>query len=86
MDEQKDKPGTPETPTPDKPLLCSCIKDPFEDLPPDLRPRSKNTMNNLRKVTCPGCGLSYWTNRKKDLCVDCEKKGVRLPEANTKTG
>ena len=46
----------------------------------ELSPRSKNLMKGLRKVTCPGCGLVYWTNRKTDLCVDCEKKGVHLPE------
>ena len=83
MDEQKDKPDAPETLAPGKPPLCTCVKDPLSDLPPDLRPRAKNTMGDLRKVTCPGCGLVYWTNRKTDLCVDCENKGVRLPEANT---
>jgi len=34
-------------------------------------------------VTCPGCGLVYWTNRATDLCVECEKKGVRIPEGET---
>jgi hypothetical protein len=58
----------------DKPSLCSCVQDPFAALPPELRPKSKPTMGGLRKVTCPGCGLSYWTNRATDLCVDCEKK------------
>ena len=63
------------------PAQCTCVQDPFAELPPELRPRplgGKNT--GLRKVTCPGCGLVYWTNRKTDVCVDCEKKGVRLPE------
>ena len=80
MDEPKDKPDAPETPEPDKPPLCTCVKDPFSDLPADLRPHAKNIMSDLRKVTCPGCGLAYWTNRKTDLCIECEKKGVRLPE------
>jgi len=79
MDEQKDKPAAPETLAPGKPPQCTCVKDPFSDLPPDLRPLAKNTMSDLRKVTCPGCGLVYWTNRKTDLCINCEKKGVRLP-------
>lgn len=67
-----------------KPLLCTCVQDPFTALPPELRPRQKSTMGNLRKVTCPGCGLTYWTNRKTDVCVNCEKKGIR-PSENEKT-
>ena len=62
------------------PPVCTCVQDPFADLPPDLRPKPVQTMGGLRKVTCPGCGLVYWTNRKTDLCVECEKKGHRLPE------
>jgi hypothetical protein len=78
MDEPKDKPDTLETPAPGKSPLCTCVKDPFSDLPPDLRPRVKRTLDDLCKITCPGCGLVYWTNRKTDLCIECEKKGVRL--------
>lgn len=66
--------------------LCSCVKDPFAALPPELRPRQRSWMDGFRKVTCPGCGSQFWTNRKTDLCVDCEKKGVRPPEPETKTG
>jgi len=84
VDELKEKPDTPETRAPGKPPLCTCVKDPFTDLPPDLRPRTTKTMGPLHKVTCPGCGLVFWTNRKTDLCIDCEKKGVRLPEAKKK--
>ena len=82
MVEQKEKPDVPATPPPGKPLLCSCTQDSFADLPPELRPRAK-IMGDLRKVTCPGCGLVYWTNRQTDLCIECEKKDVRLPEVNT---
>lgn len=57
---------------------CSCITDPFADLPPDMRPQPRPTMGKLRQVTCPGCGLSYWTNRSADLCKDCEKKGLTI--------
>ncbi len=60
------------------PSVCSCAGDPFADLPPELRPRPKPRMGNLRQVTCPGCGLQYWTNRSTDLCPDCEKKGVTI--------
>jgi hypothetical protein len=60
--------------------ICSCVNDPFADLPPELRPKPVEKFGGLRKVTCPGCGLEYWTNRKGDLCIDCEKKGVRIAE------
>lgn len=66
--------------------LCTCVTDPFSGLPPELRPRSRNSMSGLRKVTCPGCGLVFWTNRKTDLCIDCEKKGVKMPESAAKMG
>jgi hypothetical protein len=66
----------------DKPSVCACVRDPFAALPPELRPKSKPTMGGLRKVTCPGCGLAYWTNRATDLCVNCEKQGVRLPHTD----
>ncbi len=29
----------------------------------------------LRKTVCPSCKKSYWTNRKTDVCIDCEKNG-----------
>jgi len=67
----------PDAPQP----ICTCVQDPFADLPPELRPRPVQKIGGLRKVTCPGCGLVYWTNRKTDLCVECEKKGVKLPDA-----
>ena len=55
---------------------CACNRDPFADLPAEMRP-SSNPMRGLRKTTCPVCGLAYWTNRDIDLCNDCEKKAVR---------
>jgi sulfur carrier protein ThiS len=82
MDDTKKKPESAETQPEDKPLPCSCNQDPFAALPPELRPRPKNLMGGLRKVTCPGCGLVYWTNRNSDLCMDCEKKGVHVPDAS----
>jgi len=78
MNDEKDETETPQPQISSKPV-CTCVSDPFASLPPDLRPRPQNTMSDLRKVTCPGCGLVYWTNRKTDVCIDCEKKGVRLP-------
>lgn len=53
-------------------LLCTCTGEDFSALPPELRPRPKKA-SSLRKVTCPGCGLVYRTNRKTDLCMACEK-------------
>ncbi len=60
---------------------CTCVQDPLADLPPELRPKPIQKMSDLRKVTCPGCGLVYWTNHKTDLCVECEKKGIELPRS-----
>ena len=54
-------------------LACTCTQGGFGALPPELRPRPKKK-SSLRKVTCPGCGLVYRTNRETDLCMDCEKK------------
>ena len=61
-----------------QPVQCTCVKDAFAALPPELRPR-QGKKSSLRKVTCPGCGLVYSTNRATDLCFDCEKKGVKVP-------
>jgi len=54
-----------------KPGGCSC-GDPFASLPADLRPKPPVRDIGLRQVTCPKCGLVYWTNRKMDVCVLCE--------------
>jgi hypothetical protein len=71
MDEKKPDPVTP---------ICTCVQDPFANLPSELRPKRVDEMGGLRKVTCPGCELTYWTNRKTDVCIEYEKKGIRLPE------
>lgn len=52
---------------------CTCRNDPFASLPPELIPKQKTWKSKFRKVTCPGCGLIYWTNRNTDLCYECEK-------------
>lgn len=57
------------------PRPCACMAGAFADLPSELRPRRVPRKGDLRKVTCPGCGLIYWTNRQTDLCMDCEKQG-----------
>ncbi len=62
---------------------CSCISDPFADLPPELRPTDtdeakKQQRFGFRQVTCPGCGLVYTTNRATDLCIDCERRGIKM--------
>ena len=85
MNVAKDKPQSKQSQEPEQPL-CSCMTDPFNNLPPELRPRPKNVMSGLRKIRCPGCGLEYWTNRDTDLCIDCEKKGVKLPDADVGAG
>ena len=62
------------------PPVCTCVQDPFATLPPELRPKPVHRDFGLRRVKCPNCGFIYWTNRKTDLCTDCEKKGVKLAE------
>jgi len=58
---------------------CTCEAiDIFDYLPPELRPRPKKK-SSLRKVTCPICGLVYWTNRDTDICFDCEREGKARP-------
>jgi len=66
---------TPPNHTKGQPVQCTCMTDTFAALPPELRPRPRKK-SSLRKVTCPGCGLVYWTNRDTDLCMECEKKGL----------
>jgi hypothetical protein len=53
--------------------ICTCMRDGFAALPAELRPRAQKK-GSLRRVTCPGCGLTYWTNRETDWCIECEKK------------
>ncbi len=67
MDESQANPGTPAS--------CSCMRDPYADVPPEQRPPAAPRKIGLREVTCPGCGLKYSTNRATDLCMECEKKG-----------
>lgn len=55
-------------------VLCTCMDDGFDALPPELRPRAQKH-DGLHKVTCPGCGLVYSTNRETDLCIECERRG-----------
>ena len=88
MDQQPNDPldQDEEPPSQAAPPLCPCAQDPFAGLPPELRPRPVSTLKGLRKVTCPGCGIVYWTNRPTDLCLECEKKGVRPKEMPTTSG
>ena len=57
-------------------LGCTCSSDPFAGLPPELRPKAARKNSGLRKVTCPSCGVEYWTNRTTDFCAECVKKGL----------
>lgn len=66
----------------DKPGVCSCVSDPFTSLPPELRPRPKPKKSSLRRVTCPGCGLNYLTSRTTDVCIECEKRGFKVPPSS----
>jgi hypothetical protein len=81
MNDKKDKTEPKHNEELEKPL-CSCMSDPFSNLPPELRPHPKDVLSGLRKVTCPVCGFDYWTNRNTDICIDCEKKGVKPINTN----
>jgi len=59
-----------------KPGGC-CCRDLHASLPTELRPKPASKNDGLRQVTCPGCGLIYWTNRKTDVCLTCKKAGRR---------
>lgn len=65
-----------------QPPTCSCVKDPYAELPPGLRPQNKTWKSNFRHVICPGCGLDYWTNITGDLCMDCKKNGIQIPASD----
>jgi hypothetical protein len=54
-------------------LICTCIQDPLEALPPELRPKNA-ALSGLMETTCPACGLHYLTNRTTDVCIRCEAK------------
>ena len=56
-----------------KPGGC-CCGDLYASLPAELRPKPAAKADGLRQVTCPRCGLLYWTNRRTDVCVRCEEK------------
>jgi len=71
----KDPKEPPKAETENKAPACTCGQDPFASLPPALQPKNKSWKSGFRQVTCPGCGLEYWTNCKGDMCTACQKKG-----------
>ena len=79
-----DDPGKKKEPG-ELPPTCSCGRDPFADLPPELRPKQVRNIGGLRQVVCLGCGLKYWTNRAADVCMDCEKKSLTSSMTDSET-
>jgi len=57
---------------------CSCVLNPFADLPPALKPKKESWKTGFRQVTCLDCGLEFWTNSKGDLCAGCEKTNKKF--------
>lgn len=57
MMQTKSDPKPRKAPVRRETLKCTCVQDPFLELPPELRPPAKNIMGGLCKVTCPGCGF-----------------------------
>jgi hypothetical protein len=77
MDEKTDRIPKEKPPKGDGKGQCSCTADPFVSLPAELRPKSTMAKAGLRYVTCPNCGMKFWTNRLTDLCIKCEVKVER---------
>ncbi len=38
------------------------------------QPKEEGNKDMFRKTTCEVCGKQYWTNRKSNICFDCEAK------------
>lgn len=64
--------GTAPGSGPVMPGNCSCASDPYAALPAERRPRVKKR-GSLRRVCCTACGKEYFTNRRTDICLDCEE-------------
>ncbi|MCJ7677491.1 MAG: hypothetical protein MUO35_07200 [Anaerolineales bacterium] len=64
--------GPEATPQSDRPI-CTCLQDPLEALPPELRPKH-DALSGLRETVCPACGLHYLTNRATEVCIRCEAR------------
>ena len=71
----QNQPASTDVPT------CDCNADAFVVLPPELQPRPKSWQEGLRKVTCPGCDLVFWTNSESDYCTACRPAGLHRPES-----
>jgi len=72
MSEVTNKPKDQDTPNGEYELTCTCVPDPFNSLPPELRPKPVSKKNGLREVICLGCGKKLMTNRSTDWCFDCD--------------
>jgi hypothetical protein len=60
--------------------VCACAEDVLAELFPDLKTGSASSRGGLLQFVCPGCGRAYLTNAMNDLCLDCQEKGVQVPE------
>jgi NAD-dependent dihydropyrimidine dehydrogenase PreA subunit len=40
----------------------------------NVNARGPDREDMIRKTVCPKCKKTYWTNRKTDVCFDCENQ------------
>lgn len=73
----KGEDAPPEPRVPEMAARCTCGKELHLDPPPEAGARKAQGKSDLRQITCPACGMPYWTNRRTDLCIDCERSGRR---------
>jgi hypothetical protein len=69
------------TPLENQESRSCCSQNPYDALPPTLQPKNKTWKTRFLQVTCPDCGLDYWTDREIDHCNECQKiSGIANPK------
>jgi DNA-directed RNA polymerase subunit RPC12/RpoP len=85
MDQEKSENQSKAQPKEESPLRpdqlssCDCAADAYAALPPELLPKQRSWKTGLRKVTCPECRTTFWTNKDKISCPECNTEIVLRP-------